>query len=220
MSSKKVKIEAPKLPSTLDALDVPDYEWADEHEISDSIIKDCSIQNQSAYKACFDRVVFNNVVFRATSLRKAEFTDVRFENCDLSNIELSEVVLHRVSFHNCKMLGMDITGSTLRNVLFEQCAGDYAVMRFSNAKNVKFVKSSLAKADMSNMTLASFYLNEVNIDQAQLSLTKLGGIDISSCEFNGLGASLEELRRCIISPAQAITFATLFGLVVNDGASS
>jgi uncharacterized protein YjbI with pentapeptide repeats len=217
MSSKKEKIEAPKIPDGLTAIDVPDYEWADEHEISDSIIQDCGIHNQSAYKACFDRVVFNNAVFRGTSLRKAEFTDVRFENCDLSNIDLSEAVMHRVSFHNCKLLGMDITGSTLRNVLFEQCIADYAVLRFSNAKGVKFEKSSLAKADMSNMTLAQFYLREVNIDQAQLSQTKLGGIDISSCEFNGLGVALEDLRRCIISPAQAITFATIFGLVVDEG---
>ncbi|MNH40680.1 hypothetical protein D3C79_1020360 [compost metagenome] len=69
---------------------------------------------------------------------------------------------------------------------------------------------------MSNMTLAQVYFRETNIDQAQLSQTKLGGIDISSCEFNGLGASIEDLRRCVISPAQAITLATMFGLVVNQ----
>lgn len=217
MSSKKEKIEAPKISSELQSLDVPDYEWADEIEISDSVIQDSGVHNQSAYKPCFDRVVFNNVSFRATSLRKAEFTDVRFDNCDLSNIDLSEAVFHRVTFLNCKLLGMDLTGSMLRNVRFEQCVADYAVLRFTNAKGVKFDKSSLAKADMSNMTLANFFLHETNIDQAQLSQTKLGGIDISSCEFNSLGASLEDLRRCIISPAQAITMATIFGLVVNDG---
>jgi uncharacterized protein YjbI with pentapeptide repeats len=67
------------------------------------------------------------------------------------------------------------------------------------------------------MSLSGFYLKEVNIDQAQLSQTKLGGIDLSSCEFGSLGVALDDLRRCIISPAQAITFATIFGLVVNDG---
>ncbi|CAM4429032.1 uncharacterized protein YjbI with pentapeptide repeats [Paenibacillus endophyticus] len=217
MSGKEKKLDLPKIPEGLTALDVPDYEWADEHEISDSIIEDCGIHNQSAYKPCFDRVVFQNVVFRGTSLRKAEFTDVRFVNCDLSNIDLSEVILHRVSFHNCKLLGMDITGSTLRNVWFEQCYADYAVLRFTNAKGVKFEKTSLAKADLSNMTIAQFYMKEANIDQAQFSQTKLGGVDISSCEFNAIGAGLEDLRRCIISPAQAITFAAHFGLVVDDG---
>ncbi|MDQ8737833.1 pentapeptide repeat-containing protein [Paenibacillus sp. LHD-38] len=217
MTSKEKKLDAPKIPDALTPLTVPDYEWADEYEISDRIIEDCGIHNQSAYKICIDKAVFQNVVFRAVSLRKAEFTDVRFVNCDLSNIDLSEVILHRVSFHNCKLLGMDITGSTLRNVWFEQCYADYAVLRFTNAKGVKFEKTSLAKADMSNMTLSNFYLRESNIDQAQFSQTKLGGIDISSCEFNSLGAAIEDLRRCIISPAQAITFATIFGLVVDDG---
>lgn len=217
MSSKKEKIEAPKIPEGLESIDVPDYEWSDEHEISDSIIKDCNINNQSAYKPCFDRVVFNNVVFRGTMLRKAEFTDVSFENCDLSNIDLSEAVFHRVSFQNCKLLGMDLTGSTLRNVVFQQSYADYAVLRFMNAKDVKFEKCSMAKADMSNLTISKFYLKESNIDQVQLSQTKLGGIDISTCEFNGLGVTIEDLRRCIISPAQAVTLATTFGMVVNDG---
>ncbi|WP_141499625.1 pentapeptide repeat-containing protein [Paenibacillus luteus] len=220
MTSKREKIESPKIPDQLQALDVPDYEWSDDYEISDSIIRDCGVHNQSAYKPCFDRVVFNNVVFRGTSLRKAEFTDVRFDNCDLANIELSEAIMHRVSFHNCKLLGMDITGATLRNVRFDQCIADYAVLRFGNAKGVKLEKSSFAKGDLSNMTISNFYLTEVNIDQVQLSQTKLGGIDISTCEFNGLGVSLEDLRRCVISPAQAITFATIFGLVVNDGTLS
>lgn len=80
MSTKKDKIEAPKIPDGLEPLAVSEVEWPDEHAISDCVIQDCSITNQSAYKACFDRVVFNNVVFRGTSLRKAEFTDVRFEN--------------------------------------------------------------------------------------------------------------------------------------------
>ncbi|WP_424767572.1 pentapeptide repeat-containing protein [Paenibacillus sp. sgz302251] len=215
MTNKKEKLEAPKIPSDLRSLSVSDHEWTDEQEISDSIMQDCGIHNQSAYKLYLDRVVFRNVAFRGTSLRKAEMTDVRFENCDLSNMDLSEAILHRVSFHNCKLLGMDLTGSTLRNVLLEHCVADYAVLRFVNAKGFKLEKSSLAKADMSNMTLSHVYFYETNIDQAQLSQTKLGGIDISSCQFNSLSASLEDLRRCIISPEQSMTFARIFGLVVK-----
>lgn len=46
MTSKNEKLEAPKIPDGLISLAVSDYEWADEHEISDSIILDSSIHNQ------------------------------------------------------------------------------------------------------------------------------------------------------------------------------
>lgn len=127
------------------------------------------------------------------------------------------MILHRVVFHNCKLLGMDITGSTLRNVRFGQCYADYAVLRFSNFKGVSFEKCSLAKADMSNMTLANLYFTETKLDQAQLSQTKLRGIDLSDCQFDGLGVTLEDVRGCIISPAQAVVFAVKLGFVVNNG---
>ncbi|MBD2869358.1 pentapeptide repeat-containing protein [Paenibacillus arenilitoris] len=217
MSGNKVKIEPPKIPESLTEATVSDNEWADGQEISDVIFQESGVHNQSAYKLYLDRAVFRNVAFRGTSLRKAELTDVRFENCDLSNIDLTELVLHRAVFQNCKLLGMDLTGSTLRNVRFTQCSADYAVLRFANAKAVVFDNCSLAKADMSNMTLSQFFLKQSNIDGAQFSQTKLAGIDLSSCEFNGIGATLEDLRRSIISPGQASVFAANFGLIVKPG---
>lgn len=65
------------------------------------------------------------------------------------------------------------------------------------------------------MNISSIIFEETNLDQTQFSQTKLGGIDLSSCDFESLGASLEDLQGCIISPMQAAVFASLFGLVVN-----
>lgn len=215
MTSKKEKIEAPKLPAYVEPLILADYELEDERIISDARIEDCELYNHTAFRACFDRVVFSNVVVRGTSLRRAEFTDVLFDNCDLSNMDLTEAIFHRVTFRSCKLLGIDLSEATLRNVQFEQCYADYAVLRFADIKNVRLEKSSFAKADFFKMSLSHTYFYDTNLDQAQFSQTKLAGIDLSRCQFDALGATLEDLRGCIISPEQAVVFAALFGLVVN-----
>ncbi len=54
------------------------------------------------------------------------------------------------------------------------------------------------------------------MDQAQLSGTKLDGIDLSDCEFDGLGVTLEDLKGCTISREQAYIFAKMFGLIVKE----
>lgn len=215
MTAKNIKIEKPKIPAYLEPYTLSDYEWGDEQIITDSIFQDSEIINQTAFKVCFDRVKFVNVNFRGTSLRKTEFTDVVFDNCDLSNIDFGESVFHRVTFHQCKLLGMDFSEATLRNTVFEKCYADYAVLRFVSAKQVKFVSSSFAKADFFKMTISNLLFDETKLDQAQFSQTKLNGIDLSNCEFDSLGASLEDLQGCIISPEQASVFAGLFGLVVK-----
>ncbi|MDQ0059961.1 pentapeptide repeat-containing protein [Paenibacillus harenae] len=216
MSGTKVKVEAPKLPAAMESRVIDAYELSDEYAISDCVIRDSEVDNQTGYRVCFDRISFQNVVFRGTSLPKSEWTDVRFDNCDLSNIDLNGAIFHRVTFHECKLLGMDLTEATLRNVLFDECYADYAVLRFSNTKQVKLVKSSFGKADLSNMTLAQTSLQECNIDGAQFAQTKLRGMDLSSCDFASLSVNIEDLQGCIISPLQSSSFATMFGLVVNE----
>lgn len=57
---------------------------------------------------------------------------------------------------------------------------------------------------------------ECQIDKAQFSGTKLAGIDLSRTDFHNLGVTLEDLQGCIISPAQAISFTRIFGLVVKE----
>ncbi|WP_260982253.1 hypothetical protein [Paenibacillus sp. 32O-W] len=54
------------------------------------------------------------------------------------------------------------------------------------------------------------------MDQAQLSGTRLNGIDLSDCQFNGLGVGVEDLQGCIITREQAYLFASLFGLIVKE----
>lgn len=48
-----------------------------------------------------------------------------------------------------------------------------------------------------------------------LSGSKLNGIDLSDCEFDGLQVDIEDLNGRIISPHQASSFVGLLGLVIK-----
>ncbi|WP_162160625.1 pentapeptide repeat-containing protein [Paenibacillus gorillae] len=184
-------------------------------EFVDRIVQDCELYGEAPYKACFDRMKFTNVTMRGARMRKSEFTDVIFERCDLSNADFQDAIFHRVVFKDCKLIGMDLSSGMLRNASFIDCHAEYAVFRMINAKRVRLHGGTFAYGDFFNSNLTEFYLEETRLDQAQFSQTKLSGIDLSSCEFDSLGATLPELRGCIISPLQAAAFAGQLGMVVK-----
>ncbi len=57
-----------------------------------------------------------NVKFRSSQL-----ADIRFENCDLSNISFAESCLYRVEFISCKLLGTNLSETTMNHVLLHDC---------------------------------------------------------------------------------------------------
>ncbi|MFF2483049.1 pentapeptide repeat-containing protein [Paenibacillus sp. NPDC058071] len=213
MAKPKEKLDSPKLPASLGKVTAAYIE--DELSVSDCLIQDADWSGQEADRVCFERMRFVNVNLRGSVLNRAEFIDIIFENCDLANLRLNQSVFHRVVFKDCKLLGIDLTDCTLRNTAFIDCYAEYAVFRFANAKRVKLEGGSFAKADFFQFKMTEMYFDETKLDQAQFSQTKLDGVDLSNCEFDSLGATLDDLRGCIISPLQAAAFAGLFGLVVK-----
>lgn len=215
-AGKKPFPQPPKLPPALEPLTLAPGGLEDEQSYGGFEMSDCALADQAAEKVQIDGAVFRNVAFERVSLRSVELTDVVFDNCDLSNADFGEAIMHRTVFRRCKIVGLELGGTTLRNVSFEDCAGDYATFRFASLKQVVFEHSSLAKADFYHSELSKVELRDADIDGAQLSGTKLSGIDLSGCRFYNLGVTLEDLQGCIISSPQAILFTKIFGLVVKD----
>ncbi|WNR45563.1 pentapeptide repeat-containing protein [Paenibacillus roseipurpureus] len=104
------KLDAPKMPKELPQITLEDSKFEPEDSFHTGIISDCIIDNQSAYKVAFDKIIFRNVTFTRIAMKEIEFTDVIFERCDLSNVDFSEATIHRTEFRNCKIIGMDSNG--------------------------------------------------------------------------------------------------------------
>jgi uncharacterized protein YjbI with pentapeptide repeats len=188
--SKKTqsKIEPPVIPEGL-AYSEPDLRLDSEQVIRLVSIHDREIEGQAADKVAFEKVRLSNVTFSRNELRNLEFTDVVFDKCDLSNADFRESNLHRVEFHQCKIMGLDMSESTLRNVLFRSCSGEYAVFRFANLKQTIFDQCSLQESDFYHAALQKVYFQASNINGAQMAgLYHLQGASGSVCEFDRFGS--------------------------------
>ncbi|WP_338042494.1 pentapeptide repeat-containing protein [Paenibacillus ginsengarvi] len=178
-------------------------------------VRDIFIEQQEASKVSFEKAVFTNVTVTESTLEGIELTDVLFDKCDLSNIYLNDSFLHRVEFRHCKLIGTDWTRSRLQHVRFEGCVGDYSAFRFASFKHAAFGDCSLLGAHFFHSVLQHTFFTSCRIDKANMTGTKLEGIDLSDCEFDGLLVDIEDLRGCIVSPQHVSSFAALLGLIVK-----
>ena len=210
------QIQYPKLPKELHFVDLSIRNIQNEEVFSTEAFYDCIIENQIAENLTFKQCIFKNVVFNNILFKFIDLTDVRFENCDLSNTDLSKAVIHRVELVNCKVIGINLGDSTLRNVVFKQCNGNYACFRFANFGQVIFKDCLLRNTDFGESFFSKVTFHCSDLQLAQMSGTKLKEIDFSNSEIEGLGSRLEDLSGAIISPVQAVSLSKKMGLIIKE----
>lgn len=218
MSNKQAdfKIDKPKFVRDIAENHITVSYIKDEDSFSDGCVRDCSIPNCAAYHVCFERISFSNVVFSSAALKLAEFTDVCFENCDFSNADLSGAIIHRTEFINCKLVGFNLSDATLQNVSMQGCNGKFALLSYTRLKRVVFKDSILDNSNLQNSSLDKVKFLECSLCLSQVSGTGLSGIDLCSCNTEGMGVQPENLKGAIVSPVQAVQFSRLLGLVVKE----
>jgi uncharacterized protein YjbI with pentapeptide repeats len=186
----------------------------------DGIYSDCvcraNLSGQTAQRATFRNMAFKNARFNGASLCGADIGDIRFENCDLSNLDLNGAMIYRAVFTGCRITGVDLSSSRLRNIVFENCGGKYANFRFAHIENAVFKNCSMQGTEFQSAAIIKTVFNGDDLRQAQMSGVPLSGIDLSSCEIDGLGTRPEDLRGAIISPEQAVTAAKIIGMTIKQ----
>ncbi|WP_413374821.1 pentapeptide repeat-containing protein [Alkalihalobacillus sp. 1P02AB] len=212
---KKTKRQKPKLPRVLSELNLGE-QLEEEKYIHNGLIENQVIHVQEYEKVFFDQLVFKNVSFVGSFFELLECADVIFDHCDFSNAELNQAVFHRVEFIHCKMTGCHLSEAHFRHVSMNHTLAPYVEFNHANFKQVLFEESVLEHANFFEAKLEAVEFVKSKLNEASFYEVRLNGIDISTCEFERISVSSEQLAGCIISPEQAIGFVKAFGMVVKE----
>jgi len=77
------------------------------------------IESGNFYSIETKKSIFRNCIFYNCSFENASFIDVIFECCDLSNSKFAGSYFERCLFVSCKCIGIDMSGSIVKQVSFE-----------------------------------------------------------------------------------------------------
>lgn len=126
-------------------------EWLDREETVSHLLF-CKGKEEGidkSYKS-FKNCTFQHQTFSECKFRSSQLSDVRFENCDLSNISFAESSLYRVEFISCKLLGTNLSETTMNHVLLHDCNAGYINLAMSKMNQVRFAHSQLRNGSLND----------------------------------------------------------------------
>ncbi|NMA91408.1 MAG: quinolone resistance protein [Amphibacillus sp.] len=82
-------------------------------------------------------------------------------------------------------------------------------------KYVHFIECLLNEVDFYHSKWSNIFFEKCELTGANLSNTKLKGINLSDSSFDYLTVRTADLYGCIVNPIQAQQLSALFGLIIK-----
>ncbi len=142
----------------------------------------------------------------AERLHEDGLRDVALERVDLANLRGMRVLIERASFRGCRMTGIQLAESTIRDVLFEDCRIDLAAFRMTRFERVVLRDCVLREADLVEAQLSSVVLERCDLAGADLSHATFRRSELRDCRCDGLIAA-ERLRGTAMRWADVVALA-------------
>ena len=172
----------------------------------------------SAGAATFEQVVFRSCAFNGVDFSRCTFTDVVFSGCRFTGCRLERCWLNRCDFRACSAPGLSFLKSRLTAVAISDSQLRYADFSEAALEGFSARETSLAESVWHNVRPRRVILDACNLERIDVFRTPLAGVDLSTCEVQGITVSSDfrELRGCVMSPAQAVGLAGLLGVQVKE----
>lgn len=211
-----VNVIPPRIPKQLIEKNLSAQALEDEDIVMGAIIQNETIEASDIRRLYIKESVFQNVDFKQVKWENVDIVDTRFENCDLSNCSLMDGVMHRVEFINCKMVGANMSGMMINDLLISGTHAEYVNFSFSKFKQVQIVATNMRSGDIQSCVFKGTLFQDLDLRAAQLAGTKLLGMNLTHTDIAGISIRPEDLYGASVTPMQAVELAHLFGLKVID----
>ncbi len=145
---------------------------------------------------------------------KLKLRDLTAQACDARNTSLVDVVGTRLVLRDCQLLGVDVSGGVLRDVVLVGCQLRMARAFGASFERCWFQECDLREAEFEESRFDRVAFRDCNLAGARLLRSGLSGVDFRGSRVEGLAVSPDRLAGAVISGEQADVFAAAFGLRV------
>lgn len=208
-------LEAPQLPTQLAPRWIDEGEIGDHFVVAEALVDSLDAHSCEAEDVSFDRAVLKRVDLGESQLRLLQLLDVRLEGCDLASARWEKAHIQRAELLSCRLVGFSLLDAQCDNMLIQRCNAEAGRFWNTSFRASRFEHCSLKAASFENSDLSGVLFHKCDLREADLRRAKLKGADIRGCQIDGAQIGVSELKGLIVSPAQAVELASLFGVVVR-----
>ena len=214
-----MKLKKPSLPSELQKLDNLQDIFDSDTTTTQVFCAGQSVESIRSKSLCIKQAKLNNIVMQDVEIRDCGMDDIILYKCELPALKVPKLSGDRIEFMSCRMSGVQIYESTLRDVLFQGSKLDLANFRFAKLKNVIFDSCELKDIDFIGVEFDNVKLVNCELENADFSNSKIIKLDLRSNQLNNI-KGIMSLKGAIVSSSQLIAIAPQLaieaGLIVQD----
>lgn len=167
----------------------------------------------------FDEAVLEKAHFTEARLEKLRLTDTRLISCDLSAAQCSDSSIIRTHCIGGRMTGIDLSRSTIKDVVFENCKLNMANFRFTKLTRVQFINCTLTEADFQAAELSQVEFQGCHLEKTEFAQSKIKRVDMRSSQLIDI-RGWQSLHGLTIDSAQLVSIAPQLalelGLIIED----
>jgi uncharacterized protein YjbI with pentapeptide repeats len=209
----------PELPDDLPSLTVAACELRG-GRVGPGVVSGAELGGADAHDLRLAEVRLDNVDLAGCVAPGAQLVDVVVHDGSWANARLHEATLGRVAASGVRATGLDLTESTLSDLVFTDCRLDLALFRFARLERVAFVDCRLGEADFHGATIASARFERCSLARATFAAATLGSTEIRACDLTELD-DVDRLRGVRMPWPDVVQIAGLLasaaGIEVVDG---
>lgn len=119
--------------------------------------------------------------------------DVVLDQANLANRRGRRVLVQRARLRGCRMTGIQLAESTLRDVVIEDCRVDLAAFRVTRFERVVFRRCQLQELDLVEAQLSSVVFEQCDLTGADFSHALFRRCEMRGCRLEAIMGA-ERLR--------------------------
>jgi uncharacterized protein YjbI with pentapeptide repeats len=209
----------PQLPSRTDLEVIDGKVLVTEARLDQVVLSNVEAISLHASNMNIQETILEKVLFTEAKLEKLSLMDVELLACDLSAATCLESSFIRTHFVGGRMTGIDLSRSTLKDVVFEDCKLDMTNFRFSKLTRVRFINCVMSEADFQVAELTDITFEGSELDKVEFGQCKLKNVDARSSQLFDIrgwqslkGLTIDSTQLASIAPQLAMEL----GLIVKE----
>lgn len=155
--------------------------------------------------------VVQGALFIGARLPALRCLDTRFTRADASASTWTDARLVRVCLDECKLTGLDLRSSELRDVQIRKCKAPELLLSDASLTRVRFDDCRLDALDLSGSSIESCAIHNCDARNLQLAGARIELLDLRGSLIDGITLDHSSLSGIVIDPTQSIAIAAALG---------
>lgn len=179
------------------------------------ILDSLNLESHQASNIFIEQAFITDTNFSNAKWTGLELIELLCRNCNAANVDWSDARMTDTEFHRTRLTGCNLSGTSLRNVLFSCCKIDLSLFHDSQLTDCRFQGCDLREADFQNASLKRVTFRNCDLRNARYPHALLSKIDLRGSQLAGMHADANALQGTFVDPFQVADIASILGLVVE-----